>query len=659
MGVDTLTMSGYSYTGEASTGVSITISASNPDAITEDFDIGVYTTANPLAFVTNAHAVIPVTNGSSQTTLTSNFAVAPTFTAQTYYLIENNNGSTTGPELYANTAANSDQYYNTTETYGTWPSTLTQPPTGWTVGNNGDYQYSIYVAVTSSGTITTYSPSTNSGSAWTNPANAYAQDSTYATITSGSPSGNNIWGNYGISLTGDTISDVKIGCYAKAAAYSYTPTLRAAGTMATGSTSVACSEPTGTATGDVLVAFISDRHASNVNTTAPTGWLAVGKSYASGDLLQVFMAVVGNNSLTGTSWTWSGLTTHSCGCIVGYYGVGNTGYGVYDTTAGISTRSNASGTTGTASITTSLANEMVIAVYATQAGDYTWTSMTTATLGALTSEENSGLTSYCSIGVGQKLSASAASTGASSATIGTAGANQGIMLALQPLVAYPTISIEATWNAGTNYTSAQTTTLTATNAQYNFDVTGQTTWTPSTLANGTFEIEAYATTVGGAETVSLDYLFATVTYTTNTPSITNSPSSLAFGTVAPGTTYYANGSTYSNPVTSGQCTFTITNSGSSTVNIALSCSNATGGNTWTLVSGTPSGDQFKIIAVYQGENPASGLVLTTSNQAFDTIAASGTLKWDFEEITGGTGSGKTGTFSDSSTKTETITITGS
>ena len=115
----------------------------------------------------------------------------------------------------------------------------------------------------------------------------------------------------------------------------------------------------------------------------------------------------------------------------------------------------------------------------------------------------------------------------------------------------------------------------------------------------------------------------------------------------------------SNPVTSGQCTFTITNSGSSTVNIALSCSNATGGNIWTLVSGTPSGDQFKIIAVYQGENPASGLVLTTSNQAFDTIAASGTLKWDFEEITGGTGSGETGTFSDSSTKTETITITGS
>ena len=51
--------------------------------------------------------------------------------------------------------------------------------------------------------------------------------------------------------------------------------------------------------------------------------------------------------------------------------------------------------------------------------------MTAATLGALTSEENSGLTSYCSIGVGQKLSTSAASTGASSATMGTAGRKPG------------------------------------------------------------------------------------------------------------------------------------------------------------------------------------------------------------------------------------------
>jgi outer membrane protein assembly factor BamB len=88
----------------------------------------------------------------------------------------------------------------------------------------------------------------------------------------------------------------------------------------------------------------------------------------------------------------------------------------------------------------------------------------------------------------------------------------------------------------------------------------------------------------------------------------------------------------------------------------MSCSNATGGNTWTLVSGSPSGNQFEIIAVYQGENPASGLVLTTSNQSFySALAASGTLKWDFEWITGGTG----GLFSDGVGKSFSITLTGS
>ena len=87
-----------------------------------------------------------------------------------------------------------------------------------------------------------------------------------------------------------------------------------------------------------------------------------------------------------------------------------------------------------------------------------------------------------------------------------------------------------------------------------------------------------------------------------------------------------------------------------------SCTNATGGNTWTLVSGSPSGDQFEIIAVYYNENPASGLVLTTSNQSFYSgLAASGTLQWDFEWVTGGTA----GAFSDGTQKSFSITITGS
>jgi hypothetical protein len=157
-----------------------------------------------------------------------------------------------------------------------------------------------------------------------------------------------------------------------------------------------------------------------------------------------------------------------------------------------------------------------------------------------------------------------------------------------------------------------------------------------------------------------------VTYTTGGgATISNSPSSVSFGTVMPGTTYYAynqsSSGSYPNPVTSSQCYFTITNGGSGSVNLAMSCSNATGsGNTWTLVSSSPSGDQFEVIAVYNGENPSSGLVLTNSNQSFySSLGASGTLLWDFKELLGGTGSGKSGTFSDNDTKTYSITITGS
>jgi hypothetical protein len=148
--------------------------------------------------------------------------------------------------------------------------------------------------------------------------------------------------------------------------------------------------------------------------------------------------------------------------------------------------------------------------------------------------------------------------------------------------------------------------------------------------------------------------------------ISNLPTSIDFGMVMPSTTYYAyNLDTtpgYSNPVTALQCGFTVTNNSStSSVNLAMSCTNATGGNTWTLVhTGTPTGDQFEVVAVIYNTDPATGLVLQNGNQSFYTgLAALGTLQWDFKEILGGTGIGKAGSFSDASVKTYYVTITGS
>jgi len=58
--------------------------------------------------------------------------------------------------------------------------------------------------------VVTRSPTSNTGTAWTDPANAYADGGGAATITSAKPSGNNVWGTYGFSLAGYTITQVKV-----------------------------------------------------------------------------------------------------------------------------------------------------------------------------------------------------------------------------------------------------------------------------------------------------------------------------------------------------------------------------------------------------------------------------------------------------------------
>ncbi len=144
-------------------------------------------------------------------------------------------------------------------------------------------------------------------------------------------------------------------------------------------------------------------------------------------------------------------------------------------------------------------------------------------------------------------------------------------------------------------------------------------------------------------------VYATGTESGGTPSLTNSPDSKAFGTVAENTTYYAKGSAPSNPVDDSECTFTITNDSAGAEDIDIKCSNFTGGVGWTL-AGSVGENQVKITAYYSGQNPASGIVLTTSDQEFyDGLASSATILWDFRF--------ETGTFTDGAVKTATITLT--
>lgn len=217
-------------------------------------------------------------------------------------------------------------------------------------------------------------------------------------------------------------------------------TFRAVGTSTNGTTSLALPQPAGTATGDVLVAFVLD-HATSGTTTAPTGWTRAGGVASATGRFQVYTAVVGQNSLTGTSWTWSSLTTRAQGYIAGYSG-GSTAFASQPDVAATA-RANASGSSGTTSITTVTNNSMVIAAFAALASGATWSAEAMATAPTITERADAANSTFCSVAFADGILATAGSTGASSATISSAGNNAGILLAIRPPTTLPTTTTQA------------------------------------------------------------------------------------------------------------------------------------------------------------------------------------------------------------------------
>jgi hypothetical protein len=140
-----------------------------------------------------------------------------------------------------------------------------------------------------------------------------------------------------------------------------------------------------------------------------------------------------------------------------------------------------------------------------------------------------------------------------------------------------------------------------------------------------------------------------VDYVAPTYDITNAPTSKAFSVIAANTTYYAKGTAPSNPVVDGDCTYSVTNDGNVPIDVSIHTHNYTGGVGWTVASNAGV-DTVKMVAYKTGDNPASGVVLTTSGQAFiSNLAAAGHTHWDFSLLTG--------TFTDGVAKTTTITLT--
>ena len=204
------------------------------------------------------------------------------------------------------------------------------------------------------------------------------------------------------------------------------------GTKVNGTSSLSSvPQPASAVAGTTLLAIILD-HATSGTSAAPTGWTNRGAAAGAAGRLQVFSAVVGQGGLTGTSWSFSGLTTRSEGKIVGYDGVDPA---ILD--VAVSARINASGTTGTTGITTGKNGCKVVAAFGALASGSTWSAEACATgptLGELSDEANS---TYCSIALADGNQAAAGATGASSATMGTAGANAALLIALRPATVTP------------------------------------------------------------------------------------------------------------------------------------------------------------------------------------------------------------------------------
>lgn len=146
----------------------------------------------------------------------------------------------------------------------------------------------------------------------------------------------------------------------------------------------------------------------------------------------------------------------------------------------------------------------------------------------------------------------------------------------------------------------------------------------------------------------------TITATPTYVAITNGTSSWAIGTIAGSTTVYwtADDLVPAEPLVDGDMKSTITNTGSVSVDLTVHSHNFTGGVGWTLATG--AGEDTVVLAVGRtGDANVAAmrkLVDTTPQDLYTSgLASSGTLKWCMYLTTG--------TFTDGTEKTTTVTIT--
>lgn len=201
-------------------------------------------------------------------------------------------------------------------------------------------------------------------------------------------------------------------------------TLRGFGDYANGTTSLSLAQPSGTATGDVLIAYVMDK-ATSGTTSGPTGWTRAAGAAGTNGRYQAFVAVIGQGGLGSSPWTFTGLTSESAGIIIGYYGVDAST--PMDVTG--SARYNASGG-GTTSITPVTNGNRIVLSHVGLTNNYSWSAMSVANGPTLTEEYDDG--DVHSVSIWDATQTTAGATGAASGTGAGGAASVGILLSLRP-----------------------------------------------------------------------------------------------------------------------------------------------------------------------------------------------------------------------------------
>jgi predicted ribosomally synthesized peptide with SipW-like signal peptide len=373
----------------------------------------------------------------------------------------------------------------------------------------------VRLALTSNTYTVTNSPTANSGSAWTNPTYAYSDASNAAAITSGAPSGNNLWSTYGFSSTADAISQVRVGY--DAYVDPGMPVYRAAGAKAAGTGAVTPALPAGMAANDICILVATTITGGTVTITA-TGsiatWTALPGSpidVALGEKLYVWWGRYSSGA-TGPTVTPGG--NHICAGIAAWYGCLDNASPIDVSATGTEAASDTTFSFATG-LTTTADNEMCI-VIATTGRDSNNASFSGWADGNLTNitERMDYLTSSGGgggFGLAEGRLATAGGIGTWTATYAVASTKAYIAFALKPN--YSQIRVDVSWNGGADWSSRQATNLTTSETTYWYDVTGATSWILENLADGQLQVRADAYTVGGvAGIVNLDWVRVEVTY---------------------------------------------------------------------------------------------------------------------------------------------------